>query len=243
MSIEVGTAEMKKVASVVRAVICVPLCAPAHGGPVAIMTVSVALTFVATCVVLAITPGPNMSLIVANTLASGLRAGLLTLAGAGTGLSILVALAAVGMSSVMVFMSDWFDIVRWVGALYLVVLGMRQLWGWWRRRTSGLAMQEATAGSSQYIHGLLVSLSNPKVLLFLGAFLPQFVDAAADPVPQLTLLAILFVATLLIVDLGYTLLVARARERLSPQRLAAMDGIAGALLLAGGLVLATARRP
>jgi threonine/homoserine/homoserine lactone efflux protein len=207
------------------------------------MSSSVIAAFLATCVLLALTPGPNMSLIVANTVASGLRAGLMTLAGAGLGLTVLVTLAAVGMSSVMVFMSDWFDIVRWIGALYLIVLGVRQLLGWWRRRTLGLPSEPPSSGRSQFMHGLLVSLSNPKVLLFLGAFLPQFVDPAHDPVPQLTVLAILFVATLLIVDVGYTLAVARARERLAPARLAAMDGIAGALLLAGGLVLATARRP
>ena len=88
----------------------------------------VVAAFIATCILLALTPGPNMSLILASTLTNGLRAGLVTLAGTTTGLALLVAAAAAGMSSVMVFMSEWFDVIRWVGALYLVYLGARQLW-------------------------------------------------------------------------------------------------------------------
>jgi threonine/homoserine/homoserine lactone efflux protein len=199
--------------------------------------------FAVTCVLLAVTPGPNMSLIIANTLARGFSGGVATLAGTGTGLAILVAVAAVGMTSVMVLMADWFDVVRWVGALYLVWLGARQLVGFWRRRRGMIAERPESSAGSCYLQGLLVSLSNPKVLLFLGAFLPQFVDPAAEPAPQLAVLAVLFVAILVIVDLAYTLVVARARRALDPERLSLLDGVAGALLVVGGLVLAAARRP
>ena len=206
------------------------------------MSSTVILAFVAACLLLALTPGPNMSLIVANTLASGRKAGMMTLAGSGTGLAVLVALAAAGMSSVMVFMADWFDVIRWIGALYLVFLGARQLWGFWRRRATGLAPLAGTRGS-WYAQGLLVSLSNPKVLLFLGAFLPQFVDPGVDPVRQLWVLAVLFVVVLAVVDVGYTLAVAKARATLDAARLGLLDGAAGVLLLAGGLALAMVRRP
>lgn len=207
------------------------------------MSLTVVAAFIAACILLGLTPGPNMSLIVANTLASGLKSGLITLAGAGLGLSILITLAAVGMSSVMVLMADWFDVVRWVGALYLLVLGARQLWNWWRRRESGLPPPPARSSSSVFLQGLIVSLSNPKVILFLGAFLPQFIDATRDPVPQLMVLAVLFVVTLILVDIAYTVAIAKARATLDPRRLSALDGVAGALLMVGGLVLATARRP
>ena len=92
------------------------------------MSTQVLLAFIAACVLLALTPGPNMALMIANTLRHGLRGGLVTLAGTTTGLALLVAAAAVGMTSVMVFMSTWFDVVRWAGAVYLVYLGARQLW-------------------------------------------------------------------------------------------------------------------
>jgi homoserine/homoserine lactone efflux protein len=198
--------------------------------------------FIGTCVLLALTPGPNMSLIVANTLSGGLRAGLTTLAGTGTGLAIAVTVATLGMSSVMVLMATWFDVVRWAGAVYLIVLGVRQLWGWWKRRDGGLPPPPRRPGTN-YVQGLLVALSNPKVLLFLGAFLPQFVDTARDPLPQLVTLAVIFWATLIITDFGYTYAIARARAAIDMRKLAVMDGLAGCLLMIGGIVLATARRP
>ena len=198
--------------------------------------------FIGACILLGVTPGPNMSLIVANTLSGGLRGGLTTLAGTATGLAILVTVAAAGMSSVMVLMAQWFDYVRWAGALYLIALGLRQLWGWWQRRAGDQAAVPAPAAAT-YTHGLLVSLSNPKVLLFLGAFLPQFIDTSRDAVPQLATLAAVFWATLLAVDLVCTYAVARARASIDMRRLQVLDGLAGGLLLIGGLVLATARRP
>ncbi|HEU0157814.1 MAG TPA: LysE family translocator [Hyphomicrobiaceae bacterium] len=205
------------------------------------MTVEVLFAFIAACLLLGLTPGPNMSLIIANTLSTGLTAGLFTLAGTTTGLALLVGAAVMGMSSVMVFMSEWFDVLRFLGALYLVWLGARQLWQFWFA-APGAAAPPASRGNC-YAQGLLVSLSNPKVMLFLGAFLPQFIDPGADAVGQLTLLAVLFVVVLAAVDVGYTLLLARARTRFSMARLRWLDGAAGVLLLLGGAVLATMRRP
>jgi homoserine/homoserine lactone efflux protein len=206
------------------------------------MTIEVLLAFIAASILLGLTPGPNMSLIIANTLSTGLSAGLYTLAGTTTGLALLVAAAALGMSSVMVFMSEWFDIVRWLGALYLVWLGARQLWQFWRRQKGAASAPPASCGNC-YAQGLLVSLSNPKVMLFLGAFLPQFVDPRGDVVFQLGVLAALFVLVLAAVDVAYTLAVARARTTLSAARLRLLDAGAGVLLLVGGALLASMRRP
>lgn len=205
------------------------------------MSLETLAIFTGTCVLLALTPGPNMSLIVASTLAGGLRAGLVTLAGTGTGLAILTAIAAIGMTSVMVFMSKWFDIVRLAGAAYLIFLGARSLAAWWRQRGAAPSQARPSHGAS-YLNGLLVALSNPKVLLFLGAFFPQFVDPSLDPAPQLAVLGILFVGTLLSVDVCYTVAVAQARRTLSARVLGRMDAAAGALLMAGGLALLSARR-
>jgi threonine/homoserine/homoserine lactone efflux protein len=210
------------------------------------MSPEVLVTFVAACILLGLTPGPNMSLILANTLSHGLASGLITLAGTTTGLAVLVAAAAAGMGSMMVLMATWFDVIRWVGALYLVYLGARQLWMFRRRRVRGSEMAQAPLPirpGSWYAQGLLVSLSNPKVILFLGAFLPQFVDPTGDPVRQLSVLAVLFVVVLAAVDVGYTLAAGKARARFDAARLAVLDGAAGVLLLMGGLALAMIRRP
>jgi threonine/homoserine/homoserine lactone efflux protein len=208
------------------------------------MSPEVIVAFIAACILLGLTPGPNMSLILANTLSHGLAAGLVTLAGTATGLALLVAAAAVGMGSMMVLMSAWFDVIRWVGALYLVYLGARQLWLLYRSRAVGdMPPSPARRAASWYAQGVLVSLSNPKVILFLGAFLPQFVDPTRDPVWQLSVLAVLFVVVLAAVDVAYTLAVGKARARLDAARLAILDGAAGVMLLMGGLALAMVRRP
>lgn len=210
------------------------------------MSTTILIAFIGTCVLLAVTPGPNMALIIANTLAGGLRGGLATLAGTTTGLAILVGVVALGMTSIMVLMAEWFDVIRWVGAVYLALLGALQLRGYWRRRSlpdiAAAPLIRAHAGGL-YLQGLFVALSNPKVLLFLGAFLPQFVDVSRDPGPQLALLAALFVAILAVVDIAYTIVLARARATIAPSRLAILDGGSGLLLLAGGLALVTLRRP
>ncbi len=199
--------------------------------------------FVSATVLLAITPGPNMSLIIANTLSGGLRTGYMTLAGTGTGLALLAAIATLGMSSIMVLLADWFDLIRWIGAVYLIIIGVRQFCGYWKRRADAAYIPPRVAAHTAYGQGLIVAVSNPKVLLFLGAFFPQFVDRAHDPVPQLALLAAVFVVTLIAVDACYTYAIGRARAALDLHRLSLLDGVAGGLLVAGGLVLATARRP
>ena len=223
------------------------------------MTIAVLIGFVIACILLAVTPGPNMALIISSTLGGGLRAGLVTLAGTLSGLAILVTVAAVGMTSVMVLMSEWFDVIRWLGAIYLIFLGVRQLRQYGRSRraptcpttpgavagaAAGLQPDRPAGGSTwRFAQGVVVALSNPKVLLFLGAFLPQFVSPAAPPGQQLALLSVAFMLTLATVDLSYTLAIAKARTSVDIRRLRFLDAISGALLLAGGLVLATARRP
>lgn len=205
------------------------------------MSTAVLVTFLMTCVLLAVTPGPNMSLIIANTTSGGIAAGLFTLAGTTTGLSILVAIAALGMGSVMAMTAQWFDAIRWAGALYLGYLGFMQLRKAWQGQ-GGTAIVTGR-GASWYAQGLIVSLSNPKVLLFLGAFLPQFVDPARPAGTQLAVLAVTFVATLAVVDLTYTVALSKTRSFLTARHLRGLDAAAGSLLLAGGAFLAVMRRP
>ena len=207
------------------------------------MSTQVLLAFIAACVLLALTPGPNMALMIANTLRHGLRGGLVTLAGTTTGLALLVAAAAAGMTSIMVFMSTWFDVVRWAGAVYLVYLGARQLWQLRDRGAQTRIDTPPVKRGSWYFQGLIVSLSNPKLILFLGAFLPQFVDVGADPVDQLTVLAVLFVLVLAAVDIATTFAIARARTTFGATQLRVLNGAAGVFLMLGGLALAVMRRP
>ena len=184
-----------------------------------------------------------MSLILANVAAHGVRAGLWTIAGSLVGLSLLVSGAAVGMTSIMVFMSDWFDVIRWIGALYLAWLGFEQLKRAWNGRSLEAAAVRLPGRRDWFLQAMVVSLSNPKVLLFLGAFLPQFVDPRGNVEFQLSLLAVTFIVVIGISDVAYTLAFGRVRDLLASGRARLLDGVSGTLLLLGGLVLATARRP
>jgi homoserine/homoserine lactone efflux protein len=196
--------------------------------------------FVLACVLLALTPGPNMSLFIANGTAHGTRAALLTVFGATLGLSALVAFATIGMTSAMTLMAEWFDVIRWVGAAYLVWLGVGRL----RAAYYGEAMPEVEApGRGRYIwQGAAVSLSNPKVLLFLGAFFPQFVNPDAPLAPQLALLGVTFVVALGGVDSCMAMAVGAARGWFTAKRRRIADGVSGTMLLGGGLWLAIMRR-
>ncbi len=204
------------------------------------MSLQLYLTFVLACVLLAITPGPNMSLYMANGASHGVRAALMTVFGSALGLSVLVAFATIGMTSLMTFMAEWFDAVRWVGAAYLVWLGFTRLRAAFAGESPGPV--QAPRNGRYFWQGTAISLSNPKVLLFLGAFFPQFVDPRAPLAPQLILLAVTFVISLAGVDSCLALAVGTARGWFTARRRRFADGISGVLLFGGGLWLAVMRR-
>jgi homoserine/homoserine lactone efflux protein len=204
------------------------------------MSLELYLTFLLACFLLALTPGPNMSLFIANGTSHGMRAALLTVLGASLGLSILVALATIGMTSAMTIMAEWFNVIRWLGAAYLVWLGYGRL----RAAFAGeAAAVVAPPPGGRYVwQGAAVSLSNPKVLLFLGAFFPQFVESTAPLAPQLTLMAVTFVLVIASVDSCLAMAVGAARGWFTTKRRRFADGISGVLLCGGGLWLAVVRR-
>jgi homoserine/homoserine lactone efflux protein len=199
------------------------------------------VTFVLACLALAITPGPNMSLFIANGASHGVRAALLTVFGSTLGLSILVGVAALGMTASMQLVAQWFDIIRWIGAAYLVWLGIGRL------RSAWLGMPESDtplppSRGRWFWQGTAVSLSNPKVLLFLGAFFPQFIDPSSPAGPQLALLAVTFVASIGAVDCMVASAAGSAQSWFTAQRRRVAEGVSGVVLLCGGLWLAAARR-
>jgi threonine/homoserine/homoserine lactone efflux protein len=197
--------------------------------------------FVLACIVLAMTPGPNMSLFIANSATYGTRAALLTVLGSATGLALLVAAATLGLSSIMAFVAEWFDMIRWIGAAYLVWLGIMRLRGALRQNALDISALPPPHGR-WYWQGLAASLANPKVMLFLGAFFPQFIDPSSAVAPQLALLAATFVLTIAAVDSTMVLAFGSAKSWLTGQRRRFAEGFSGALLIFGGLWLAMQRR-
>jgi len=204
------------------------------------MSLQLYLTYVAACIVLALLPGPVVTLVIANGLRYGTRAALTNIAGAQLGLGIVIALVAVGLTTLMATMGYWFDWVRFLGAAYLVWIGIALI----RAPVHALADAGAPPPPPRggfFLQGLLVLLSNPKVLVFFGAFIPQFVDMSRDHAPQVALLGITFMAIVGVTDAIYALLAGRARRFFSARRTRLLSRISGGFMIGGGLWLALSR--
>jgi threonine/homoserine/homoserine lactone efflux protein len=202
------------------------------------MDMQLYLAFVAATVVLALIPGPNVAVIVANSVAYGAQFGLLTVAGTSTAIMIQLAVSGLGMSAVLGTLGGWFEWLRWIGAAYLVYLGIAQ----WRAVTIDLAATAPQPKSPRAIYGrgLLVALTNPKTLLFYGAFFPQFVTPGDTQTSQLMLLLTTCLVVAVVIDSGWALLAARVRHLFAAHgRL--RHRLSGGLLIGAGLGLALAR--
>ena len=179
-----------------------------------------------------------MSLIVANSVAYGARYGMLTLAGTAGAMVFQLAAIALGLTTTLHVLADWFDWIRWVGVVYLVYLGVRQ----WCARPVDLGRTAPQPRSARVIvlRGFLVSLTNPKTLLFFGAFFPQFISLQAPVLPQVALLSASFLLVAVTVDSGWALLASRLRGVLA-MRGRLRNRVAGGCLIGAGLGLALAR--
>ena len=202
------------------------------------MSAEVYLAYVLTCILITIIPGPTVTLIIANSLTHGTRAGLLNVAGTQLGLAIMLGVLLVGLSSVIATMGVWFDYVRIAGAIYLVWLGWKLL-----RANAGFGQVGATPKprGGFFLQGFLVLMSNPKALLWFGAFIPQFVDPAGNYVGQIVLLG----ATAMAPRRSPTAPMrcwAGARGRvMSASRIRLASQLSGVFLIGGGVWLAFTR--
>jgi len=202
------------------------------------MTPGLYLGFVTAAALLMASPGPNVALIVANSVAYGSRYGLLTVLATTSAAALQLALTAAGMSAVLGGLAHWFGWLRWIGVAYLLLLGLRQ----WRAPPADLTGTRAQPKSLRAImlRGFLVSLTNPKTLLFYGAFLPQFIHPQAPVGPQLALLAPSYIAIALLLDGAWALLAGRASGLLA-SRGRLRNRLSGGLLMGAGVGLALAR--
>jgi threonine/homoserine/homoserine lactone efflux protein len=169
--------------------------------------------FVPAALLLLVVPGPAVLYIVTQSVTRGRRAGLVSMLGVQTGGLVHVAAAAVGLSALLASSAVAFSVVKYAGAAYLVVLGVRRLLAREGRGDSGPA--EARSPGRLFRQGVVVNVLNPKTALFFLAFLPQFVDRSAGSVTlQLLGLGLLFIALATLSDGSYALLAGTARERL-----------------------------
>ncbi len=202
------------------------------------MDLSLYLAFIGAVVALALLPGPNMALIVANSVAYGPRYGMLTLAGTSTALMVQLAVTGLGLTELLRSAGSAFEALRWLGVGYLLLLGVMQ----WRAPVVDLTGVQAQPRSPRAIlaRAALISLTNPKTLLFFAAFFPQFISTSHPAGPQVWLLSLTFLVVIVLVDSLIALLAAQARGLLSRHgRL--RNRISGGLLIGAGLGLAAVR--
>jgi threonine/homoserine/homoserine lactone efflux protein len=200
----------------------------------------IAFLFAAT--ILAITPGPGIAYVVARTVAGGRQEGLASCVGTGIGGLLHVLAAAVGLSLLVAQSALAFTWMKYLGAAYLVYLGIRML-----MRTQQNAAVQATSAQGPrraLIEGILVEALNVKTALFFLAFLPQFVVPGEPLVPQLVLLGSLCVALNTLVDVMAVLAAHRLLDSgvAHDARARLMTRVSGATMIGLGVFLATAKR-
>jgi len=196
------------------------------------------LAYVLACILMAIIPGPTVTVIVGNSLKHGARAGLLNVAGTQAGLGLMMLTLIVGLSSVIAAMGWLFEVLRYAGAAYLVWIGWNLL-----RHPDAITETEKVSAprGGFFLQGFLVIMANPKALLFFGAFIPQFIDPAGNYVAQIALLGLTAMLVAFFSDGAYAVLTGRAGAWLSRSRVRMVSRLSGACLICGGVWLALTR--
>ena len=194
--------------------------------------------FLLITVVLILTPGPIVTLVISTGATRGVRAGLVTVAGTSLGNATLLAAIATGLGWVLAHAATLFDVLRWIGAAYLIWLGVR---AW---RSAARPPPAAPAHQVHFWRGFLVALSNPKTLAFFTAFLPQFVDPSRPAGYQLAVMCVVSVALAAVSDSCWAIASGLGRAWfMRPARARLLARASALTLIGGGVWLSLARRP
>ena len=205
------------------------------------MTLSTWLTFFAAGWMISLSPGAGAISCMSAGMRYGYRRGVWNILGLQAAIVLLVSIVALGLGAVLAASLLAFNVIKWLGAAYLVWLGIQQ----WRAEARPLQVDDEAAHTPRqlFVQGFLVNASNPKGIVFMLAVLPQFIDPQA---PQFVQYAIC-TATLLGIDVvvmsGYTLLASRVlsalRER---EHIRWLNRLFGGMFVAAGLLLAGFKR-
>ncbi len=198
------------------------------------MSGSLIALVVATAVLVAI-PGPNVALIVANSLKYGFRMGMVTVLGTTVGLAAQLVLVVSGVSALVALAAGALTWIKWGGVVYLIYLGVRA----WREPPDDLSA--ISAAPAMFWQGCAIAVLNPKTLLFHAAFLPQFVAADAALVGNLAIVAAVFIVVVLVGDMLWAALAGSA-GRVFRRFRHARNRVTGGFLVVAGTSLGLANR-
>ncbi|EKO3979509.1 homoserine/homoserine lactone efflux protein [Vibrio fluvialis] len=204
------------------------------------MDTHVWLAYVATAIVFSLAPGSGTVNSINNGLSYGTRKSLASIAGLQIGLAIHIMLVGAGIGALVAQSALAFTIIKWVGAVYLVWLGIQK----WRDRSSlvaDAATQTLSAGTLLR-KAVLINLTNPKSIVFLVALFPQFLDPARDQMTQLLVLGITTVTIDSFVMLGYTSLASQMGRFIRSDRIMRkINRVFGSMFMGCGALLAAAK--
>ncbi len=202
------------------------------------MTPESLLAFAVGMTLLSLSPGPGLAAILSRTRTSGLGAGFAVTAGLVVGDFLFLGIAAIGLTALATTLGPLFQIVKYAGALYLIWLGVKLILA---------ASKPLTVEASPPVHpgrdvgmGLLVTLGNPKPILFYSALLPTFLDVTAIGIGDFLLLGAVVVAVSFTVYGGYMVLADRSRRMLASTAVVRrLNQATGAVLVGSGIVVAS----
>ena len=195
--------------------------------------------FLLITLVLVLAPGPIVTLVISTGATRGTRAALITVAGSTAGNTLLITGIALGLSIVIQHAAQIFEWLRWIGAAYLIWLGIQA----WRHAGEGAAVAPLR-GHIYFRRGFVAAITNPKTITFFTAFLPQFVDPALPTAHQLLMMCTAAIVMAGLTDCAWAM-VAGAGRSFFLQRVNTkwLGRIAGGVLIGGGIWLSLARRP
>jgi threonine/homoserine/homoserine lactone efflux protein len=200
------------------------------------------LAFVAASTLLVLIPGPTVLLVLSYAISQGRRVAVSTAAGVALGDLVAMTASLAGLGALVLASATLFTLLKWVGAAYLVYLGVKMILG---ARSAAFALPETEAVSAKrtFGHAAAVTALNPKSIAFFIAFVPQFITPDAPLLPQFAILIATFVAIATLNALAYALLAGSLRNRLSkPGVIAWLTRAGGGTLIAMGVLTATLRR-
>jgi threonine/homoserine/homoserine lactone efflux protein len=204
------------------------------------MELHVYFAFVVATTIMIALPGPSVLLTVAHSISFGGQRALSTVAGATVGIAVQLIVAAIGLASLLNAVAGAFEWLRWAGAAYLVYLGIKQ----WRSAGTPAAFDvSGVSKTNLFVQGVVITIFNPKSLIFIAAFLPQFIDAAHPLGVQFSFIVPTFLAITFCITAVWALAAGKASGFLqSRQAFQSVLKTSGGLMILAGAGLALARR-
>ena len=204
------------------------------------MAFTVWVGFLVAAILIAVSPGPGAAASMSAGLRYGYGSALRVIGGLQSALVIQVGIVAVGLGALLTTSALAFDIVRFLGAGYLVWLGIQK----WRAPIEEIDENRALQRpEGLFVEGLLVNLTNPKAIVFIAALTPQFIDPTRPQWPQFVIIALTMCCVDIVVMSGYALLATRLRHWLhDPKALKAQNRFFGGVFVGAGILLANSGR-